>query len=459
MRRVRAAAALCCGLLLSGGGTVSTAEATTAGRAVGAHGNACPSGLVAITFDDGPSSVLTPDFVDLLHDRHVPATFFVVGRRVREEPGAVRHASALGFTIGNQTYGHENLVELSGAEIRTTLRRTRRAIRAARARPSTLMRPPFGSIDDRVRGVVRDLGLVPVLWTDDPRDWDARSPAAIVASTLAQLHPGEPNIVLLHDGVANSANTLLALPRIIRGVRSRGYCFARLDARGRPTPAVPRVRVADASVAERPGGSLMSVAVTLGRPTSRETSVRVVTGTGSATPGLDYVGLDQRLVFPAGATRRVVAVKVRDDQRDEPTERFAVHLSDARGQRIGDGVAAGVIRDDDPPPRVRVGDAQVAEPDSGTVDVPVTLRLNRASGKRVRVTVSTEAGSADATDFVPRTQRLSFAPGAVEARFTVTVLADTLEEGPETFEVRSHDPANVVVADGTGLVTILPPSD
>lgn len=458
MRRVRAAAVLCCGLLLSGGGTVSTAEASTAGRAV-AHGNPCPSGLVALTFDDGPSSVLTPDFVDLLHDRHVPATFFVVGRRVRQEPGVVRRASALGFTIGNQTYGHENLVNLSGAEIRTTLRGTRRAIRAAGVRPSTLMRPPFGSIDDRVRGVVRDLGLVPVLWTDDPRDWDARSPAAIVADTFAQLHPDRPNIVLLHDGVANAANTLRALPRIIRGVRSRGFCFARLDARGRPTPAVPRARVADASVGERPGGSLMSVTVTLGRPTSRETSVRVGTVNGSATSGRDYVGLDQRLVFPAGATRRVVAVRVRDDLRDEPTERFAVHLSAARGQRIGDGVAAAVIRDDDPPSRVRVGDAEVVEPDSGTVDVPVTLRLNRASGKRVQVTVSTEPGSADTTDFVPRTRRLSFPPGAVEARFTVTVLADTVEEGPEAFEVRSHDPANAVVADGAGVVTILPPSD
>jgi len=418
----------------------------------------CSSGLVALTFDDGPSSALTPDFLRVLHDRGAPATFFVIGERVRANPGVVRRAGRMGFTIGNQTYHHENLVRLGDNQIETTLRRTRRAVKAAGARPSTLMRPPYGSIDARVRAVVRGVGLVPVMWTADPRDWEGRSASTIAKSTLSQLNPHQPNVVVLHDGVANSAQTLLALPRIIRGARDRGYCPAALDAQGRPRPPVPRARVSNASVRERPGGWVMTMAVTLDRPTSRRTSVRVRTVAGTASAGRDYVATDQRVTFPVGARKHLVRVRVRDDLRDERTERLAVRLSAPRGLRVKDGRGIGRILDDDPPPRVTVADARVTEPTEGTVDVTVALRLSRASGKRVGLTLSTQPGSADESDFVPLTERITFAPGQLRAVFTVTVRADEVDEGPESFEVVARDGTDVDLAAAGGVVTIVPPS-
>lgn len=448
MRLARVSAALCCGLLLAA--TVVAASQNAASAA------ACASGQVAMTFDDGPDGTLTPRFLTLLRDRRVPATFFVIGENVRAHPAVTRRTSALGFTIGNQTYSHENLTRLSDAGIRSTLRRTREAIVSAGARPSSLMRPPYGAINDRVRSVVGGMGLVPVLWTVDPRDWDGRSASAIVSSTLGQLRPGRRNIVLLHDGVRNSRQTLLALPAIIRGVRARGYCFVGLGAGGAPTAAVPGVRVSDAAVTEKPGGSLLRARVTLDRAGSRASSVRVRTIAGSARPGRDYVAVDRRLRFPAGVTRRVFSVRVRDDLLDEPAQRLGLRLSEARGVRIRDAVGTGTIRDNDPPPRLTVGDAQVTEPATGEVSVPVSLRLSRPSEKWIRVTLSTRPRTAAARDYVSRTKRVTFAPGHVTARFVVTVLADALAEGPERFAVRATDPKNVTLADPTGVVRILP---
>lgn len=418
----------------------------------------CSSGLVALTFDDGPSAAHTPGFLDELQRQQVPATFFLVGDRVSANPAITRRQSALGFALGNHGFSHERFVRLGDAAIRSSLRRTRQAIREAGVAPSTLMRPPYGGIDDRVRRVVGDLGLVPVLWTADPRDWANRTTAAITASTLAQLHPRQANIVLLHDGVKNSGRTLRALPRIIRLARGSGYCFARLDAAGRPTPPVPVARISDASAQERPGGSAMTATVTLDRPTSRATSVRVRTVAESATSGRDYVTVDRRVRFAVGATRATVRVRVRDDLRDEPTERLTFRLSQPVGLRVRDATGVGEVRDDDPPPRLAVADAQVTEPGTGTVEVPVTLRLSRASEKAVGVTVSTRAGTADADDFVPKAQRIDFAPGQVTVRFAVTVVADAAVEGPETFTVEASRGTNVDVTGVAGVVTILLPS-
>ena len=457
MRPAQVSAMACASVLLATAGLAAPPGPHASAAPVSAAVTPCSSGLVALTFDDGPETTFTPGFLTLLQRRQVPATFFVLGEQVQAHPRVLRQASALGFTIGNHSFGHENLVRLSDQEIRATLRRTRRAIGDAGVRPSRLMRPPYGSIDARVRRVVAELGLVPVLWTADPRDWDNRSASAIAASTLAQLRPHEPNIVLLHDGVRNSGKTLRALPRIIRVARARGYCFAGLGGLGRPAPPVPIVRVSNASVQERPGGSVMTATVTLDRPTSRATSVRVRTVAGSASAGPDYVAVDERLGFAVGARTATVRVRVRDDLRDEATERLTLRLSAPRGLRIKDAAGVGEIRDDDPPPRLSVRDAQVAEPAAGKVDVPVELRLSRASGKRIQVSVSTQPGTADANDFVPKTQSITFAPGQVTARFIVTVLADAVAEGPETFTVRATGGSNVELSDVVGVVTILRP--
>ena len=195
----------------------------------------CPTGRVVLTFDDGPSAANTPTLVSTLQRLHVPAGFFMVGSQVAAAPAAARAVHRAGLLIGNQTYDHERLTTLSDARIRATLRSTQRLMRATALHPSDLMRPPYGAIDDRVRRVVHGLGLVPVLWDVDPHDWAGGTARAIARRVLDALRPHQRNIVLLHDGVANSPASIAAVPRIVRVARSRGYCFVGLGENGQPT--------------------------------------------------------------------------------------------------------------------------------------------------------------------------------------------------------------------------------
>jgi hypothetical protein len=138
---------------------------------------------------------------------------------------------------------------LSDADIVRTVDRTHTAIGRAGAVPARLVRPPYGASSTRVREVLAGAGYTQVLWTIDPRDWE-RTASAIRSGVLADVHDG--GIVLLHDGVANSGETLAALPGLIDGIRSRGYCFGSLDAHGRGGASDP-------AGASRPAGAAWTV--------------------------------------------------------------------------------------------------------------------------------------------------------------------------------------------------------
>jgi peptidoglycan/xylan/chitin deacetylase (PgdA/CDA1 family) len=205
----------------------------------------CRAGLVALTFDDGPRVGTTARLVHELRSLHAPATFFMVGSRVREYPRLVRLVARAGFAIANHTWDHARLTNLRDTGVRRELRRTARALRAAGVRPTDLGRPPYGAVSPRVRADFRELGLRPVLWTIDSRDWAGGTSAQIAARILAAVRPHATNLVLQHDGVDNSPNSVRAVPAIVHALRKRGYCLAALDQRGRPVrpaatpPAAP----------------------------------------------------------------------------------------------------------------------------------------------------------------------------------------------------------------------------
>ncbi len=413
--------------------------------------SACSAGLVALTFDDGPSAAVTPGLVRLLEDRRVPATFFMVGERVAAAPATARLVSRHGFQVANHSYHHALMTSQSTAAVRGTLRSTATALRSAGAVPSGLMRPPYGGIDDRVRAAVRSVGLVPVLWDVDSRDWEGGSSAAITRSVLGQLRPHARNIVLQHDGVTNSPASVAAVPSIVRTARARGYCFTSLGPGGRPVVPVPRASLRRTTVRE---GQTARVVVRLDRPTSRPTRVRLTTSAASATAGRDYRGVARWVRFETGQTRAVIRVAVREDRLDEPVERFRVRLGHPSGLTLGHGLSTVRIADNDPAPSLTLLGTTVSEPLEGTTEATIRVTLDHVSGRRVGVRLRSVAGTATEEDFIPLDRMISFDPGTRTVDVPVWILADALDEPEEFFRVTASGLAHARASVRTALITI-----
>lgn len=194
-------------------------------------GPACAGPVVALTFDDGPSRDNARQLADVLARNDVPATFFMTGRSAAARPRRVRRFATDGHRIYNHTYDHVDLTGTSDAEIRRQLTSTRRALRQLGVGDGRLVRPPYGRIDRRVRRVLRGMGYRSVRWTVDTHDWDRSRTADQIHRAVATGLEPRANI-LLHDKEDSDA-TMAALPRIIRTVRGRGYCFGIVDRRGR----------------------------------------------------------------------------------------------------------------------------------------------------------------------------------------------------------------------------------
>jgi peptidoglycan/xylan/chitin deacetylase (PgdA/CDA1 family) len=419
---------------------------------------ACSRGTIALTFDDGPHATYTPRILDVLRDRRAPATFFVLGSQVDRNPAIARRVHAAGHRVANHTWNHENLPKLSSSAIRDTLQRTDRRVRAEGIPTPTLMRPPYGATNARVRAVANDLGLSQVLWTVDPQDWrTGRTASTITRTVLGALRDG--SIVLLHDGVGNSGATATALPAIIDGARSQGYCIGTLGSTGRVRPPVPSARIDDVQVTEGAAGTTTNarLTVTLSEPTSRTVSLAYTTVGGTAKAGRDFTASSGTVSFAVGQRSRTISVRVRGDDLDEFTERFEVRLSAPSGATIARGRGTVTILDDDPPPRLSVRDASITEGAAGartTVRVPV--RLSSPSGKTITVRYATVAGTAAVgTDHLAASGTLTFSAGSTLRYADVVVIGDDLDEATETFQVRLTDPSRATIERGTATVSIL----
>ncbi|HEY0949503.1 polysaccharide deacetylase family protein [Nocardioides sp.] len=337
----------------------------------------CSRGLVALTFDDGPAPAVTPRLVRRLSRLEVPATFFMVGTRVADEPALVRKVSRAGLQIGNHTWAHTRLTAQSAAEIRHALRATRHALTEAGVPAPTLVRPPYGAIDDRVRRVVDAAGYTPVLWTIDSRDWAGGTPKEIARRVIDAVRPHRTNVVLQHDGVTNSPATLRAIPREVEVLRKRGYCFADLGPDGGPTPPVP-VATVTADGGRIVEGGRVRLTVHLDRPTTRATTVRTTAGT---------------VPVPAGEQSATLWLRIPQDRTDEVLEEVTTKVYGGRGVQPA-MVAQALVRvvDDDPPPVVRLTPVEVTASPLLTTTGQVGVRLDRPSDRPVRVVARSPLG-------------------------------------------------------------------
>ncbi len=177
--------------------------------------------VLAMTFDDGPHPVNTPKLLDLLKERNIKATFFLVGERVKMHPEIVRRILAEGHEVANHTWTHPSLVSISDEKIRSEFQRTADAIwEAAQYRPH-LMRPPFGATNKRIEQFVfNEFGYSSITWSVDPNDWRRPGVQVVANRLIAGAHKGA--IMLSHD---IHAPTIEAMPQVFDTLLAKGYKF------------------------------------------------------------------------------------------------------------------------------------------------------------------------------------------------------------------------------------------
>lgn len=173
----------------------------------------------ALTFDDGPHAQGTPAVLEVLAERGISATFFLVGEQVLRNPGLAREIVAEGHEIGLHCHRHRNLLRLAPWQVREDLARAEASIEDATGVTPVLYRPPYGILNATALRLARRAGRRTLLWTHWGRDWEARATPESIAVRVTD-GVDEGSILLLHDADDYSApgswkRTALALPRVL----------------------------------------------------------------------------------------------------------------------------------------------------------------------------------------------------------------------------------------------------
>ncbi|NUP76373.1 MAG: polysaccharide deacetylase family protein [Nonomuraea sp.] len=185
---------------------------------------------VALTFDDGPGPY-TGKLLDLLRQRGVKVTFFVLGEQVAADKGGhiTRRIVDEGHEIGNHSWSHPSLTGLSPEGLQHELRHTGELVHRLTGVTMRVMRPPYGNTDTAVAAETRREGLAQILWDVDTLDWLHRHPEAIIKQADTA-KPG--SIVLMHD---IHPTTVEAVPKVLDTLAKKGFTFVTVsELYGRP---------------------------------------------------------------------------------------------------------------------------------------------------------------------------------------------------------------------------------
>lgn len=193
---------------------------------------------VSLTFDDGPDPEWTPKILDILKNEHTTATFFLIGIQADKYAGLASRIYDEGNAIGNHTFTHPDISSVSHGYIKLELNLTERLFASRLGIRTLLFRPPYSTdaepdTADQVEPleIAQEMGYITVGDKIDPNDWrdnPRRSADQIASFVLAHLPPCAindvncGNIILFHDGGGNREQTVLALPRVIEGIRAKG---------------------------------------------------------------------------------------------------------------------------------------------------------------------------------------------------------------------------------------------
>ena len=188
--------------------------------------------VVALTFDDGPYPPFTYQVLQILKEKKVPATFFIVGENAKAYPYLVKAAADDGHLLGTHTYHHYDLLKLGKDSIKEELSSGKEIIESITGKEVKYFRPPHGFKDWRIMKAAEEENLNVVNWSVVPRDWTKPGVKVIVDRVMSTVEPG--SIVLLHDGdspkkKATREETVAALPIIIDKLQAEGYKFVTVE--------------------------------------------------------------------------------------------------------------------------------------------------------------------------------------------------------------------------------------
>jgi peptidoglycan/xylan/chitin deacetylase (PgdA/CDA1 family) len=181
---------------------------------------------VALTFDDGPDPESTPSFLQVLAERDIRATFFMLGTMVEKAPGLAAEVAAAGHEVGVHGFDHRYLTLRGPHATRSDLARATDLITDVTGKRPTLFRPPYGVLSGMALLTARELGLTPVLWGSWGREWaSGASPQSVLQTLVSGLDGGVT--VLLHDsGCTSPAGAwqtgLTAVPHLLDECERRG---------------------------------------------------------------------------------------------------------------------------------------------------------------------------------------------------------------------------------------------
>lgn len=180
--------------------------------------------LVALTFDDGPMPNWTPMVHDILDEARIPATFFMVGRRVRRH-GRLIHGRMDRHAAGNHTWGHTDLSRVTHTQAYQEIHRAHAMIAQVAGKEAQLLRPPMGNIGGTTLSAAGQLGYRLVLWSLKMREsYLGHPPGRLVDYIVNSCEPG--TILLAHDtGHTDRLVAIRGLPAMIAGLRARGFTF------------------------------------------------------------------------------------------------------------------------------------------------------------------------------------------------------------------------------------------
>ncbi|MDP4162514.1 MAG: polysaccharide deacetylase family protein [Bacillota bacterium] len=197
--------------------------------------------IVALTFDDGPNPLYTPDILNALAKYKAKATFFVTGEQAERYPEIIKREANEGQEIANHTYNHHYKDDSDSDNLKEELMNTANIIKKITGKKPTLFRPVGGYLNKQIINTAFNNGYLTVLWSwhQDTKDWSKPGIEKITENVISDTRPGD--IIILHDSGGDRSQTVKALENILKILYKEGFtCVTVSDMLYRSESIVPK---------------------------------------------------------------------------------------------------------------------------------------------------------------------------------------------------------------------------